>query len=73
MVSGNTWGCELVVSPAGMGNGVPQTLHYNTRVWLNLCLVCYLGKAEEVRLAWPLSFNGVLGHQVTANKLCHIF
>lgn len=48
--------------PHKLGNGVPQALHYSTRVWLNFYLVCYLEKLEEVRLAWPLPFIGSLGH-----------
>lgn len=48
---------------------MPQALQYGARVWLSFCLVCYLEKIEEVRLAWPLPFIGVLGHQFTANAL----
>lgn len=55
--------------PHNLGNGVPQALRYRTRVWLNFYLVCYLKKLEEVRLAWPLPFIGVLGHQVAADTL----
>lgn len=56
--------------PNKSGNGVPQALHHSgPSSWLNFYLVCCLGKEEEVRLAWPLPFIGVLGHQLTLDTL----